>query len=238
MRTKTGWSRKLLLQDERSDSTDTRDALAIIFRAPQEQEFSEVKVKDTFIIRGATLEVCPAERYQINADSSNHRMKIWLIKAANVQSNQEVGIQRNLNLGADSATAANQLSTIKLIPGQLPCVVPVFTKLADLRRGVTVNLYGVVKFFKSPFQTRGSDWCSTLRIVDPSIRSINHALNCVFFSKSVERLPQIQASGDVVRLLNVEVGNFGSELQGKVTPHFTWWVSKQKQEPSSLQVFF
>ncbi|CAB1331598.1 unnamed protein product [Coregonus sp. 'balchen'] len=43
-----------------------------------------------------------------------------------------------------------------------------YAPLSDLTPGVVVNVYAVVTFFKQPFRTKGTDYCSTLKITDQS----------------------------------------------------------------------
>ncbi|CAH3023261.1 unnamed protein product, partial [Porites evermanni] len=100
----------------------------------------------------------------------------------------------------------------------------IYTKLAELKVNTVVNVYGVVKFFKSPFKTKGSDFVCTLSLVDPSLPSLDISFKCVLFSKSKEGLPSVKTVGDVVRFQHLGVGHYQGELQGKFTADSSWVV--------------
>ncbi|CAH3164924.1 unnamed protein product, partial [Porites evermanni] len=100
----------------------------------------------------------------------------------------------------------------------------IYTKLAELKVNTVVNVYGVVKFFKSPFKTKGSDFVCTLSLVDPSLPSLDSSFKCVLFSKSKEGLPSVKAVGDVVRFQHLGAGHYQGELQGKFTADSSWVV--------------
>ncbi|XP_067855927.1 protection of telomeres protein 1 isoform X2 [Heptranchias perlo] len=85
----------------------------------------------------------------------------------------------------------------------------VYVPLNKIKDGVTVNVYGVVKFFKPPYRSKGTDFCSTVTIVDPS----NGKLNCVLFSGNADLLPKIYKVGDVVRFHRIKIQEFNQELQ-------------------------
>ncbi|KAJ7329658.1 hypothetical protein JRQ81_015832 [Phrynocephalus forsythii] len=96
-----------------------------------------------------------------------------------------------------------------------PISVPVapkytYTPLNQLKSGTVVNLYGVVKFFKPPYVSKGTDYCSVITVVDQS----NAKLVCTFFNANRESLPQIYRNGDIVRFHRIKVREFGGEIQG------------------------
>lgn len=97
-----------------------------------------------------------------------------------------------------------------------------YTKLADLKVNTVVNVFGVVKFFKSPFKTRGSDFVCTLSLVDPSLDSLEESFKLVLFSKSKERLPSVRSMGDIVCFHHIAVGEYQGGLQGKFLPESSW----------------
>ena len=86
-----------------------------------------------------------------------------------------------------------------------------YTELANLRSHSTVNVFGVVKYFKKPFKTRGSDYCCTLSLLDPSMSA---GFKCNLFSKSKDHLPSIHAVGDVVCFRQLSIGKYNGALQG------------------------
>ncbi|CDQ76595.1 unnamed protein product [Oncorhynchus mykiss] len=76
-----------------------------------------------------------------------------------------------------------------------------YVPLSDLKPGVVVNVYAVVTFFKQPFRTKGTDYCSTLKITDQS----NQKVGCTIFCDKLEEHPKIFKMGDIIRLHRVKV---------------------------------
>uniref|UniRef100_A0A4W3JYN9 Protection of telomeres protein 1 n=1 Tax=Callorhinchus milii TaxID=7868 RepID=A0A4W3JYN9_CALMI len=105
---------------------------------------------------------------------------------------------------------------------QLPPLSPlrldyVYIPLNEVKEGLTVNVYGVVKFFKQPVPSKGTDFYSTLTLVDPSAAR----LHCVLFSGSLDLLPQIYKVGDVVRFHRLKIQCYEGDLQGVNGPGFS-----------------
>ncbi|XP_072123999.1 protection of telomeres protein 1 isoform X2 [Mobula birostris] len=92
-----------------------------------------------------------------------------------------------------------------------------YMPLNMIKDGVTVNVYGVVKFFKPPYRSKGTDYCSTVTIVDHS----EGKLHCVIFNGNPDLLPKIYKVGDVVRFHRVKIQEFNHELQAVSTPGFS-----------------
>ncbi|KAM5172961.1 protection of telomeres protein 1 isoform 2-T2 [Mantella aurantiaca] len=86
----------------------------------------------------------------------------------------------------------------------------VYTGLDQLKEGSIINLYGVVKFFKPPYRCKGTDYSSTVTIMDQS----NAKLTCTFFSGNKETLPKIYSVGDIVRFHRIKVTQFNNEFVG------------------------
>ncbi|XP_078424515.1 protection of telomeres protein 1 isoform X1 [Cetorhinus maximus] len=108
----------------------------------------------------------------------------------------------------ESAAASNVNSPIIQRP-KIGTQDYTYVPLNQIKDGVTVNVYGVVKFFKPPYRSKGTDFCSTVTIVDPS----NGRLNCVIFSGNADLLPKIYKVGDVVRFHRIKIQEFNQELQ-------------------------
>ncbi|KAM7003177.1 protection of telomeres protein 1 isoform 1-T1 [Tautogolabrus adspersus] len=75
-----------------------------------------------------------------------------------------------------------------------------YVRLGDLKAGPAVNVYGVVTFFKQPYKSRGTDFCSIVKITDQSKKEIL----CKVFCKKLEDHPNIFQVGDIVRLHGVK----------------------------------
>ncbi|KAM9854843.1 protection of telomeres protein 1 [Aulostomus maculatus] len=83
-----------------------------------------------------------------------------------------------------------------------------YVHLGDLKAGTVVNVYGVVVFFKQPFQSRGTDFCSSLKITDQS----NQKISCTVFCKELKNHPQIFQNGDIVRMHRVKAQRYNDSL--------------------------
>ena len=95
-----------------------------------------------------------------------------------------------------------------------------YAELASLYNQSTANVFGVVKYFKKPFQTRRSDYCSSLSLVDPSMPS---GFKCVLFTKHKNGLPSIHAVGDIVCFRHLNIGEYKGELQGSNRSSEFFW---------------
>ncbi|KAG8439848.1 hypothetical protein GDO86_005860 [Hymenochirus boettgeri] len=85
-----------------------------------------------------------------------------------------------------------------------------YTALDKLTENNVFNIYGVVKFFKPPYRSKGTDFCSVVTIVDQT----DVKLKCLLFSENQETLPKIYKIGDIVRFHRIKVQKFNSEIQG------------------------
>uniref|UniRef100_A0A8C8BT45 Protection of telomeres protein 1 n=1 Tax=Oncorhynchus tshawytscha TaxID=74940 RepID=A0A8C8BT45_ONCTS len=83
-----------------------------------------------------------------------------------------------------------------------------YVPLSDLKPGVVVNVYAVVTFFKQPFRTKGTDYCSTLKITDQS----NKKVGCTIFCDKLEEHPKIFKMGDIIRLHRVKTQLFNGAI--------------------------
>ncbi|NXG21180.1 POTE1 protein, partial [Grallaria varia] len=86
----------------------------------------------------------------------------------------------------------------------------VYTPLNRLKDGTIVNLYGVVKFFKPPYVSKGTDYCSVVTLVDPS----NVKLTCTLFNGNLDSLPKIYKIGDIVRFHRIKIREYNGQMQG------------------------
>lgn len=83
----------------------------------------------------------------------------------------------------------------------------VYKKLADLEPGdKKVNIFGVVKEFTPPVQSRGTDLCSVIVLLDESNPLVG--VKCINFNRSENKLPQVRRIGDVLSLHRVNVEQY------------------------------
>ncbi|KAK2489866.1 hypothetical protein MC885_012654 [Smutsia gigantea] len=98
----------------------------------------------------------------------------------------------------------------------VPTTRYIYTPLNQLKSGMIVNVYGVVKFFKPPYVSKGTDYCSVVTIVDRT----NVKLTCLFFSGNYEALPIIYKNGDIVRFHRLKIQVYKNETQGITSSGF------------------
>uniref|UniRef100_A0A8C3VUS2 Protection of telomeres protein 1 n=1 Tax=Catagonus wagneri TaxID=51154 RepID=A0A8C3VUS2_9CETA len=98
----------------------------------------------------------------------------------------------------------------------VPAMRYIYTPLNQLKGGMIVNVYGVVKFFKPPYLSKGTDYCSVVTIVDQT----NVKLTCLFFSGNYEALPIIYKNGDIVRFHRLKIQIYKKETQGITSSGF------------------
>ncbi|XP_058264602.1 protection of telomeres protein 1 isoform X4 [Hemibagrus wyckioides] len=83
-----------------------------------------------------------------------------------------------------------------------------YVPLSELKPSRIVNVYGVVTFFKQPFPTKGTDYCSTLKITDQSDAKVS----CTIFSERLDDHPKIFRIGDIIRLHRVKAQMFNGSM--------------------------
>ncbi|KFP28559.1 Protection of telomeres protein 1 [Colius striatus] len=107
-------------------------------------------------------------------------------------------------------------SLIFIMPFQSVAPKYVYTSLNHLKDGTVVNLYGIVKFFKPPYLSKGTDYCSVVTLVDPS----NVKLTCTLFNGNLDSLPKIYKVGDIVRFHRIKVREYNGQMQGVTSAGF------------------
>ncbi|XP_070828388.1 protection of telomeres protein 1 [Chaetodon trifascialis] len=83
-----------------------------------------------------------------------------------------------------------------------------YVRLDALKAGSVVNVYGVVVFFKQPFRSRGTDFCSSLKITDQS----NQKISCTVFCEKLDDHPKIFQIGDIIRMHRVKTQLFNDSI--------------------------
>ncbi|XP_053175334.1 protection of telomeres protein 1 [Scomber japonicus] len=83
-----------------------------------------------------------------------------------------------------------------------------YTRLDELKVGAVVNVFGVVIFFKQPFKSRGTDFCSSLKITDQS----NQKIGCTIFCENLDNHPKIFQIGDIIRMHRVKAQLYNDSM--------------------------
>uniref|UniRef100_A0A1A8VK00 Protection of telomeres protein 1 n=1 Tax=Nothobranchius furzeri TaxID=105023 RepID=A0A1A8VK00_NOTFU len=101
------------------------------------------------------------------------------------------------------SSASNRSSSLTAKPPK-----HTYVKLSDLKAEELVNVYGVVVFFKQPFKSYGTDYCSSLKITDES----NQKIVCTIFCREMDDHPKIFQNGDIIRLHRVKAKWFNGSM--------------------------
>ncbi|XP_063052154.1 protection of telomeres protein 1 [Engraulis encrasicolus] len=83
-----------------------------------------------------------------------------------------------------------------------------YVSLSELQHGSVVNVYAVVTFFKLPYPTRGTDYCSTMKLTDQSGAKVG----CNIFCAKQDNHPKIFKTGDIIRLHRMKVQIHGGGM--------------------------
>ncbi|XP_020215623.1 protection of telomeres protein 1b [Cajanus cajan] len=82
-----------------------------------------------------------------------------------------------------------------------------------------VNLFAVILDFGFPKPTKGTDYCSSIRIIDETHHNAGMAVN--IFASDAAKLPHVAALGDVIKLCNVVVKAYGAEVNAVFNKKFS-----------------
>ena len=214
---------------------DTRSAISVFLKGQFVDKCKMLRNKDLIVITGAQLENSSRDGHEFCIMATESKdLQLWIVQdpenktietefAAAVQkpllseSGTTAAVKKMQKTGNGENGPPSKRSRLVLQPQ-----VENYTKLADLKVNTVINMYGVVKFFKSPFKTKGSDFVCYMSLVDPSLVSFDNAFKCVLFSKSKEGLPLVKSVGDVVCFRHLGVGQYQGQLQGKRMPDSSW----------------
>lgn len=114
-----------------------------------------------------------------------------------------------------------------------------YTKLADIKESTnknkfTVNVFAIVKYFKSPKKSKGKDYWMAISLVDDSFTSAEESFVCNVFAPSKEQLPAIKHVGDIVRFEGINVSKFNGAVNGSGNSRHTFkWLVLLITLPSS-----
>ncbi|XP_064605161.1 protection of telomeres protein 1-like [Liolophura sinensis] len=162
---------------------------------------------------GHTCQVC------VNDDKGD--VKIWIVDIRG-----KVKVVSDI-VARPPRNATSDVPTKKRNPPQYE-----YTTIDKVKATSSVNLFAVVKFFKPPYRTRGTDLCQVMSLVDPTCDCLTK-LKCVFFIRPPAEVPPVKL-GSIVRFHRLKVVNYNGEPQGNNSPGFSWLVF-EGEEGASLE---
>ncbi|XP_067040359.1 protection of telomeres protein 1-like isoform X2 [Acropora muricata] len=240
--TPRGWMKKVQIRDfigenqpnPTSGAVNSTSVVSVFLRGSLVEHCFFLKERDLFMISGARIEKSAVVGHKFNiVASESEDLRIWVLQGPNTKASSvqfatvpkpdESSDSLGVKMVCDGESIRNEppVKRCKLV---LHPEAITYTRLADLKVNGVVNIYGVVKFFKSPFKTKGCDFVCSLSLVDPSFDNLDKSFKCVLFSKSKETLPLIKSVGDIVRFHRLAVSQYQGELQGKFLPDSSWIV--------------
>ncbi|KAM3579542.1 hypothetical protein VKS41_008000 [Umbelopsis sp. WA50703] len=111
--------------------------------------------------------------------------------------------------------------------------------LRDIKKGMLVDLYGVVVSYKEPKKSSGTDYTCSIMIADPSrgMRLYNDT-SINLFHRDMQTLPKFRREGDIFVLRTAKVQSFNNRLQcTTIKGRSTWAVfhrDNEQQEPAFI----
>ncbi|XP_058046910.1 protection of telomeres protein 1 isoform X2 [Ahaetulla prasina] len=192
---------KIVLQESESENSSSRNSsiYILIFGKLAEDCAKVVQQGDIIMVAGFSLT-------KSTNDPSRHRCQ--------VEVSEEAGSTIYVCTGSSQNVTGAETASMKVAPKYT------YTPLNHLKNGSVVNLYGAVKFFKPPYLSKGTDYCSMVTIVDQS----NVKLVCSFFKAVKDALPQIYRIGDIVRFHRIKVWD------GTKCPFPSWNVLVKEED--------
>ncbi|XP_029607409.1 protection of telomeres protein 1 isoform X4 [Salmo trutta] len=186
-------------EDSQQNMSPEHSSINIILFGALAKDYSEsVSQGDTLLVTGFTVGNSPtAQKDKLHACNlqlagDDAWMYVW---PSTVSSRASVSRKRTSPASTEVTKAAK-------------VVKYTYVPLSDLTPGVVVNVYAVVTFFKQPFRTKGTDYCSTLKITDQS----NKKVGCTIFCDKLEEHPKIFKMGDIIRLHRVKTQLFNGAI--------------------------
>ncbi|XP_052523726.1 protection of telomeres protein 1 isoform X1 [Tympanuchus pallidicinctus] len=185
---------KIVLQD---DTCSRINSLNVLIYGKMAEDCAKLtRNGDTFVVSGFKVTESPTAR-----EDGRH--------ACHLQVSEEAGSAIYI-CTQPSITPFSETTSASVAPKY------VYTPLNCLKDGTVVNLYGIVKFFKPPYISKGTDYCSVVTLVDQS----NVKLTCTLFNGNLDSLPKIYKNGDIVRFHRVKIREYNGQMQGITSAGF------------------
>ncbi|XP_053742544.1 protection of telomeres protein 1 isoform X2 [Synchiropus splendidus] len=184
---------------EGKDDSPSTSINVILFGHLAKDFYSAAKIADVVVASGFTVGKSPTA----------HKDKLHPYNLLLKGDNAFIYVSQKL-LAAPRSTAAVKRTTKHPPEAPRPAKIVkyTYTKIADLKAGTVVNVYGVVVFFKPPYQSRGTDICSSVNIIDQS----NRKVCCTIFCAKITAHPQILRVGDIIRMHRLKAQSFNGTL--------------------------
>ncbi|XP_022620315.1 protection of telomeres protein 1 isoform X1 [Seriola dumerili] len=194
---------KTVIQEEDSQAiaSSQNTSISVVLLGALAKDFNEAVNQGDVVV---------ASGFTVDKSGSVHKDKLHPCKLLLSGDNACLYVSRPPPPPDPRSPLANKRSTTLSAEVSTKAKVPKYTyvRLGDLKAGSVVNVYGVVVFFKQPFKSRGTDFCSSLKITDQS----NQKIGCTIFCEKLEDHPKIFQIGDIVRMHRVKTQFFNDSI--------------------------
>ncbi|KAK2842779.1 hypothetical protein Q5P01_012979 [Channa striata] len=194
---------KSVIQDDDSkpDASSQNSSINVVLFGPLANDFSQtVNQGDVVVASGFTVSKSPTvhkdKLHPCNLLLSGDEACLYVSRQPPPPDPTSLPAIKRSATHSTEASRANKAPKYTYVP------------LGDLKPGCVVSVYGVVIFFKQPFKSRGTDYCSSLKITDQS----NQKISCTIFCEKLEDHPKIFQIGDVVRMHRVKTQYFNNSV--------------------------
>ncbi|XP_060080459.1 protection of telomeres protein 1-like [Ylistrum balloti] len=219
---------RICLQDGEDDSLNQ---IKIFVTGSIAKEMNAIQRDFTLVLSGFTIEENsriqpPSHPCQLVVDEQMSGAKIWYIEPeTEIIDSQEpsTSVAVNSHRSKNNTTDGQTSSATTTKKAYSPKKMYSYSQLSSLKPNTIVDVYGVVKFFKCPSKTRGSDYNMLVTLVDPSLCDLgtDKKLKCLLFHREEAQLPAVDV-GDIIRFHRLKVSMYNGELQGQNSPGFSW----------------
>uniref|UniRef100_A0A8C0IZ52 Protection of telomeres protein 1 n=1 Tax=Chelonoidis abingdonii TaxID=106734 RepID=A0A8C0IZ52_CHEAB len=179
-------------------------------------EFFKIVLQENSCSKTSTINVLFFGRLAGDCGKVVHQGDTMVVAGFNVakspSANEDNRHCCHLEVSEDAGSAVYIYAKPSIVTASETPVAPkyTYTPLNHLKGGTIVNLYGAVKFFKPPYISKGTDYCSVVTIVDQS----NVKLTCTLFNGNLDALPKIYKIGDIVRFHRIKIREYNNQMQG------------------------
>ncbi|KAL0968092.1 hypothetical protein UPYG_G00262280 [Umbra pygmaea] len=193
---------KTVIQEEdtqQSPSSEHSSINVVLLGALAKSYFEHVSQGDVLLLAGFTVGKSPTvnkDKFHVcNLQLCGDDASVYVFLSSTLSPRSSIPSKRTFPHGTEVTKAAKVAKYT-------------YVSLSNLKPGIVVNIYAVVCFFKQPFQTKGTDYCSTLKITDQS----NNKVGCTIFCDKLEEHPKIFKIGDIIRLHRVKTQLFNGAI--------------------------
>ncbi|XP_069142456.1 protection of telomeres protein 1-like isoform X1 [Argopecten irradians] len=217
---------RIALEDEKDDSTAGPLMLPVFVTGSIAKEMDILQKDYILVLSGFKVTKNPRIKpslhpCQVVVDEQMSTPKVWYIEPEPVLIDSQEPSNSDVVNGQGSPVTKSPKTDKS--PKKDATKEYTYSQLNSLIPNTVVDVYGVVKFFRSPSKTRGHDYSMLVTIVDPSVcqSEPKKKLKCLLFHWDESKLPLVDV-GDIIRFHRLKICTYNGDLQGQNCPGFSW----------------